>query len=57
MLLAGDLGKMVRWFAAEGYGADIKALRVEHPELQSFGDWLDESDWVKTKKSNSEVVD
>ncbi|RDW91784.1 hypothetical protein BP5796_01178 [Coleophoma crateriformis] len=46
MWLAKDLGAMIRWFAAEGYGADVKALREEHPDLQSFRDWLRESAWV-----------
>jgi len=52
MFLASDLGSMIRWFAAEGYGSDIKALRVEHPQMLSFGDWLEESDWVKAKNSS-----
>ncbi|TEY35175.1 hypothetical protein BOTCAL_0600g00010 [Botryotinia calthae] len=35
-----DVGLMFSWFEERGYAADIKALRKEHPGLQSFGDWL-----------------
>lgn len=46
MSLASDVGSMIRWFAAEGYGSDIDALRAEHPGLLSFADWLKESEWA-----------
>lgn len=45
MYALGDLGSMFRWFAAEGYGANISAVREEHPGLQSFEQWLAQSDW------------
>ncbi|KAF7885006.1 hypothetical protein EAF00_010824 [Botryotinia globosa] len=38
-----DFGLMFSWFEERGYAADIKALRKEHPGLQSFGDWLKSS--------------
>ncbi|KAI9827240.1 MAG: hypothetical protein M1832_005378 [Thelocarpon impressellum] len=38
-----DLGLMFRWFAEEGYGADIAKLRKEDPELQDSAKWLKES--------------
>ena len=41
-LMVGDLGAMFRWFATDGYGADIEELRKEHPGLLSFKAWLDE---------------
>ncbi|KAK4981122.1 hypothetical protein LTR66_001474 [Elasticomyces elasticus] len=47
MWLAGDLGAMIRWFAAEGYGADLASLRAEHSDLLSFEEWVVESGWVK----------
>lgn len=47
MWLAGELGAMIRWFATEGYGADIASLRAEHSDLLSFEEWLGESGWVK----------
>jgi hypothetical protein len=31
-----DLGAMFRWFATEGYRADIAAVRALHPELHGF---------------------
>jgi uncharacterized protein YbjT (DUF2867 family) len=31
-----DLGAMFRWFATEGYRADISAVRALHPELHGF---------------------
>src|SRR5215470_19943441 len=37
----GDLGVMFKWFNTEGYGVDVQALRKRHPDLLSFGDWLE----------------
>jgi hypothetical protein len=34
-----DLNKMFDWFKDVGFGADIDALRVEHPELMTFKTW------------------
>lgn len=31
---------MINFFATKGYGADIEALRREHPGLRSMGDWV-----------------
>jgi uncharacterized protein YbjT (DUF2867 family) len=45
--LVSDVGNMIRWFAAEGYGADIVALRTQYPELLSLGEWVEQSEWVK----------
>jgi hypothetical protein len=36
----GEVGIMFRWFYTDGYGADIKALKKQHPELLDFGEWL-----------------
>lgn len=42
-----ELGTMYKWFAEEGYGADIKALKKVHPELKDFRTWLKtESSWA-----------
>jgi uncharacterized protein YbjT (DUF2867 family) len=43
IFMVKELGTMFRWFKDAGYGADIKALRKEVPELQDFGTWLKES--------------
>ncbi len=32
-----------RWLAGERWHADIEALRVIHPGLRTFNDWLTES--------------
>lgn len=47
MWLSKEVGNMMRWFAAEGYGANITEVRTEHPEIISLGDWLKQSPWVK----------
>ncbi|KAK7750031.1 hypothetical protein SLS62_008023 [Diatrype stigma] len=49
--LSAEFGGMFRWFYTDGFGADLKALRAEHPGLLSWSEWLDTaSDW--TKKTN-----
>ncbi|KAF4827107.1 NmrA-like family domain-containing protein 1 [Colletotrichum tropicale] len=40
--VAGDFGKMFNWFSEEGYGADVAALKMEHPELLTWSNWLDD---------------
>lgn len=48
MSMMGGFGAMFRWFRDEGYGADIQALRVVHPEMKDFGTWLEtQSGFVK----------
>ncbi|RYP75157.1 hypothetical protein DL771_002618 [Monosporascus sp. 5C6A] len=44
---SAEVGRMFRWFYTDGYGADAKALKAEHPGLLSFSEWLDQSDWTK----------
>lgn len=34
------MGTMFRWFKADGYGADISALREDVKGLQNFATWL-----------------
>ncbi|MFJ6656437.1 hypothetical protein ACIQNG_08745 [Streptomyces sp. NPDC091377] len=36
-------GTKRRWDAGERWHADIEALRVVHPGLRTFADWLDAS--------------
>lgn len=49
--VSAEFGSMFRWFYREGYGADLKALKAEHPGLLSLSEWLEtESQW--TKKTN-----
>ncbi|WP_041317430.1 NmrA/HSCARG family protein [Hyphomicrobium nitrativorans] len=38
--LPGDAIKMFEWFGAEGYRADIAALRSAQPDLMTFAQWL-----------------
>lgn len=40
--MVADMGKMVDWFGAEGYGADVRALRAVHPGLMDLGTWVRE---------------
>ncbi|KAH3915566.1 hypothetical protein HBI56_148360 [Parastagonospora nodorum] len=41
-----EMSIMITWFASEGYGADIEALRKEEPKLCDFETWLRErSGW------------
>lgn len=48
---SAEFGSMFRWFYSEGFGADLKALKAEHPGLLSWSEWLEtESEW--TKKTN-----
>ena len=35
-----DLVKMYAWFNTDGYEANISDLRIKHPELLSFTDWV-----------------
>lgn len=44
-----EMGNMFVWFRETGYGADIPELRRLHPQIKSFGEWLEkESAWAKT---------
>lgn len=42
-----DLALMFEWFERTGYSADIKAFRLDFPEVawQSLEDWAGEQDW------------
>jgi uncharacterized protein YbjT (DUF2867 family) len=40
--MVGEVRAMTKWFADEGYGADIEQRRREHPALLSFEEWLKE---------------
>lgn len=44
-----EMGVMFKWFDEEGYGADMQAVKKEHPQLRSLGDWIDEQDWLSKK--------
>ena len=44
-----DMGLMFKWFGISGFDADIPALRKLHPDMLSFGHWLEQkSTWKKT---------
>ncbi|KAI1122542.1 hypothetical protein F5Y10DRAFT_281619 [Nemania abortiva] len=36
-----ELRTMIGWFSSDGYHADIKRRRVDHPQMLSFIEWLD----------------
>lgn len=38
--MSKEMGTMFSFFEREGYGADIKALKKEHPGLIDLGTWL-----------------
>ncbi|KAL9573210.1 hypothetical protein ACKAV7_002895 [Fusarium commune] len=38
-VLKGSVGDMFKWFAAEGYGGDVKECRDYNPEMQDFRAW------------------
>jgi hypothetical protein len=38
--LSHEMGVMIRWFASDGYKADINARRKEHPGLMTLEQWL-----------------
>ena len=43
-----DMGLMFKWFGTDGFGADIPALRQLHPDMLTWGDWLEQkSAWKK----------
>ncbi len=43
-----DMGLMFKWFGTDGFGADVPALRKMHPDMLTFGDWLQKkSAWRK----------
>ncbi|KAH8799770.1 nucleoside-diphosphate-sugar epimerase family protein [Xylogone sp. PMI_703] len=39
--MSKEFGSMFRWFANEGYGANIAELKKIHPGLKDFGAWLE----------------
>lgn len=44
-----DIGLMFKWFGISGFDANVPALRELHPEMLSFGQWLEQkSTWKKT---------
>jgi uncharacterized protein YbjT (DUF2867 family) len=46
--LVKEMGLMFKWFGEVQYAADIKDLKSIHPNLMTFGDWLEkESGWAK----------
>ncbi|MEX0744537.1 MAG: NmrA/HSCARG family protein [Phycisphaeraceae bacterium] len=42
-----EYATMYRWFEDVGYSADIPALRREHPDLQTFEQYLRRHEWGK----------
>jgi len=48
-----EWAKMLEWFIAYGYKADIPALRTLHPDLMSFDQWLSATGWeqMATRKA------
>ncbi|CAI6094847.1 unnamed protein product [Clonostachys chloroleuca] len=48
--LSKEMGTMFAFFEREGYGADIKELKKQHPGLKDLGSWLENSPYTKAKK-------
>lgn len=47
--MVGDLHHMFGWFAKDGFGADVKALRAKYPFMKDYETWLrTESAWKKS---------
>lgn len=44
--LSKEMGTMFDFFEKEGYGANVEELRKLHPELKTFGDWLQTSPYA-----------
>lgn len=38
--MVADMGKMVNWFGAEGYGADIEGVKKMHPGMMDMETWI-----------------
>lgn len=48
MYMVGELRLTISWFASDGYKANIRELRKEHPGLLSLEEWIrQESDFKK----------
>ncbi|KAG9228541.1 putative NmrA-like family domain-containing protein 1 [Amylocarpus encephaloides] len=47
--MSAEMGTMFKWFADDGYGADINALRKEEPKLQDFSTWLKHTSGFRNK--------
>jgi len=43
-----DMGLMFKWFKTDGYGVDIRMLRLRNPKIQDFRTWLKESSAFKS---------
>lgn len=42
-----EMGHMIRWFAREGYGADIDKCKKLHPGMMDLRTWVAQSNWPK----------
>lgn len=49
-LVSGEMRAMVNWFAREGYGVDVAALRNDHPGLLDLKTWVIEESSFEKKK-------
>ncbi|KAK7516317.1 hypothetical protein IWZ03DRAFT_377771 [Phyllosticta citriasiana] len=52
MYMMPEMGTMITWFATDGYGVDIKALRRQHPELLDMEAWITKKSAWETKESH-----
>lgn len=46
--LVQELGLMIGWFASRGYKADVQKRRLEHPELLTLEQWLEDKSQFTT---------
>lgn len=44
---AKELEVMVRWWNEIGCAADVEMLRIRHPDMMRFRDWLEKSDFAR----------
>lgn len=44
--VGAELAAMYRWFQSDGFGADIRALREEYPQLTRLEPFLRSGDWA-----------
>ncbi|KAI1073563.1 NAD(P)-binding protein [Whalleya microplaca] len=49
--MVSEMALMLEWFASDGYRADIKARRKDHPDMLTMEKWLVKEGPFKTKES------
>jgi NmrA-like family len=47
--LVGEMRAMLKWFASDGYGADIQKCRNMNPKLMDFETWIEKESKFVTR--------